>query len=495
MSALDCLVYSCGNPKESQPGAVFAPFAQIGFEGDEGDIITVGNRSHPNDNHAVIKSLEYGFSEGVGVKVEIIDEQGSSLGHFINRLSKTACNATSDYKMFVAFGWIIQDCNGNIGHDRTTDYGNYLYFLPLKVETSFDSGKIKYTIEGTDLQDRIAENRVENNRGTEDNKMDLKGAIQDMFENSCPPINDVRFQTRDGFPWEFKNSDGGPNGPKAVWTSDQQNSLATTRKWLAPLTTSNDKGVVFQWKPDERHPVLVLMEDPNPGPFENDPCCSRNIGTYVVNGGNIGNVLSFNPTFNWVLAANGGSGGNSGSATSGGGAEQVGRPGSKIEKVGTQTQFPPNQNDNMWRPNNQIVPKAQEANTAHEAAVRLREIPSSISAEMKIMGDPSLAFPFGGQLGLTGRTVSIIAVNPFYVRGNGGNCEWLAQPSCNEILSNKKWMILGANHQIREGSYTTTLKLSLDVPNVELEPFNPLGGFGCSPAFFGNAISSEGGED
>jgi hypothetical protein len=486
MPELDCLAYSCGNIQQLQPGAVFAPYIQVGFEG-EGTILTVGNKSHPEDNHAIIKSLEYGFSEGCGVKLEIVDEQGSSISFFMERLSKTACGTSFDYRMFIDFGWIIQDCNGNITYDKVTSYGRYLYFLPQKVECSFEGEKIKYTIEGTDLQDRIAENRIENNLGAEDNKMNIKQAIEDMFSDNCPPIEDVRFETLDGFPWSFKNSDGGPQGPRAVWTSDQQNGLATTRKWIAPLSTRDDKGIVFQWKPDEPRPTLVLLEDPDPGPNENDPCCERNVGTFIVNGGNASNVISFTPQFSWALQSNGGSGGNSGSATSGAGIKQVGREGSQIERVGTQTQFPPNQSDNMWRPNNQIGIKAQEANANHEAAVRFREVPTSISGELKIMGDPSFAFPLGAK-GLVGKHVSIIYVNPFHIKNSGDTAEWVATPPCNETISNKKWMIQSANHQIKEGSYVTTLKLFLHKPNSELEPFMPLGGFGCSGNFFENAI-------
>lgn len=472
--------YACGVPQNLPHGAIYGPFVEIGFRG-EGTMITVGNHSSPPDNHACIKSFEYGFSEGSGVKVEIYDEEGSKLSKFVDRLSKTVCNASSDYKMSVDFGWITTDCNNQVVVDRASTYGNRLNFLPLKIEVAFENGKIKYTIEGTDLQDRISENRLENGEGREDSKVDLKNAIRTMFSNSCPHIDDVRFEDIDGNPWDFKNSDGGKSGPKSVWTTDQQNGLATTRKWIAPLSTKNDKGVVFQWKADEQDPCIVLLEDPNPAPSgENASCCSRNIGTYIVNGGNCSPVLSFTPTINWTLVANGGSGGQQAGGASGGNMKQVGRPGSKIERVGSQTCFPVNQNDNLWRPNESNVEKSQEANANHEAAVRFREVPQSINAELKLMGEPQFAYPLGHH-GLVGRTVSIIVINPFYLK----DCEWIAEPPCNEILSNKKWMVIGANHQIREGSYTTTLKLFLEVPNSDSEPGTTLGA-GCGTTSFDN---------
>jgi hypothetical protein len=490
----DCLAqYQCGQVEQLPPGAIYGPWVQIGLSG-EGTNITVGNHSSPPDNHACIKSFEYGFSEGAGMKVEIYDEEGSRLSTFVNRISKTVCQAPNDYKLTVNFGWITVDCNGNTNIISTQNFGNTLYFLPLKIEVAFENGKIKYTIEGTDLQDRISETRVENARGTEDARVDLKTAIRELFADSCPKIDDIRFtdaehpDAPDG--WHFKNSDGGPNGPRAVWTTDQQNAMATTRKWISPLLTENDKGVILQWKQDEDHPVLVLLEDPNPAPDENESCCENSIGTYIVNGGNCTPVLGFTPQINWALSSNAGSGGQQAGGASANNQQQVGRPDSNIERVGTQTQWPVNQNDNMWRPQDLIVHRAQEANAAHEAANRFREVPQSINAELKLMGDPSLAFPLGGS-GLVGKSVSLVVINPFYIQ----ECEWIAQPPCNEMLSNKRWMIMGANHQIREGSYTTTLKLFLAVPNVDLEPGTPLGGPGCGRLTFDNDRSGGNDED
>ena len=37
---------------------------------------------------------------------------------------------------------------------------------------------------------------------------------------------------------------------------------------------------------------------------------------------------------------------------------------------------------------------------------------------------------------------------------------------CNELLTNKGWWILGADHQIREGRYVTTIKLALPAPGA-----------------------------
>ena len=485
----ECLTKNaCSSPILPPAGAVFAPYVIVGFKGAENtEYITVGNNSSP-DGHAVIKSFEYGFSDGAGVKLEIIDEEGSNLSTFVHRLSKTVCNANRDYGMFVDFGWIITNCNGDVQVQLASMYGGKFYFLPVSVDIAYEGSKIKYTLEGTDLQGRVSDNRIEKSEGTEDNKKPLKQAIKDMFAASCPPIENVKFEKVDGTTWDFKNSDGGPNGPAAVWTSDQQNSLATSRKWLDQVTTKDGKGVVFQWNPNEANPTLVILEDPNAGPNENRSCCAQNIGTYIVNGGNCSSVLGFTPTIKAMLAYKTGSGGGQG-GVDGAGVKAKGRAGSNNEHFGVQTGFTIPQNAMEWRWVGDQNKKGAEAEGANSDAVSFREIPQSIEAELKLVGDPKLAFPLGSGLGLVGKTVSIIAFNPFYLTGKQG-CEWIAQPPCNEILTNRNWQIASANHQIKEGSYVTTLKLKLGLPGVDLESGMPLGA--CGRVKFNNDKSNGG---
>ena len=47
------------------------------------------------------------------------------------------------------------------------------------------------------------------------------------------------------------------------------------------------------------------------------------------------------------------------------------------------------------------------------------------------------------------------------------------------MLSNKRYLVKAVNHNISNGSYTTTLKLNLPVPNVDLDFDSSLGGNGC----------------
>lgn len=474
----ECLsTYGCREPFRPYRDAILAPYVSIGFGGDNKEI-TVGNDSSPPDNHAMIKSMEYGVSEGNGVKIEILDEEGGKFRRVVDRLNKSlALAGRYDSRMFLEFGWIKQDCQGNISRDVTTYYGGILSFILQTIEMNFEGAKIRYSITGNDLGDRIAENRLEKNEGREDHKKNIKQAISDMYLNNYPRIKNIKFMKADGSNWDFKNSDGGKNGPYSVWTTDQQNALAVSRKWIAPLSTNDSRGVQIYTDPTDPE-SLIFLEDPAPGPDENPNCCKTNVGTFIVNGGNCGDVLSFTPSFSWTFANNAGSGGGSGGGASGNNVKNEGRKNSNKEKVGVQTHIIPNQNDTMYRANDQIGPKAQDSHANHDDAVRLQENKGAIEAELKIIGNPAFAHPFGGKTKFIGKTISIVVINPFSLIG-GGDCMWLAQPPCNEILSNKAWMIKGVNHQIREGSYITIIKVRLDAPNSEVEIGEPLGGVGC----------------
>jgi hypothetical protein len=101
-----------------------------------------------------------------------------------------------------------------------------------------------------------------------------------------------------------------------------------------------------------------------------------------------------------------------------------------------------------------------------------------ITADLRILGDPRAQFVYMDRW--MGQSVSIVAINPFHIAGggNGGCGDWLAKPMCNQILSNKSWKVHAVNHSIKEGSYTTTLKLFLEAPGIQIGHDDPLGGVG-----------------
>ena len=84
----------------------------------------------------------------------------------------------------------------------------------------------------------------------------------------------------------------------------------------------------------------------------------------------------------------------------------------------------------------------------------------SVEAEMRIQGNPALDNIYD----LITKTVSIIVINPFHLANGGNGIDWLIPAPCNDILSNKNWRVKGVSHEVREGTYTTTLKLFLVSP-------------------------------
>jgi hypothetical protein len=471
-------------------GYSFAPFVEMKLK-VSGEILTVGNNSRPDGNNtAVITSLEYGASEGVGVIIEIFDEEGGNFTKSFQALNKSLNNIKEDIgNLEIDFGWLVEKkCGGESIRKfsvKTENEGNAISLLPLKMHVVYEGGKIKYTLEANDMQSRISEVRQECNIGTEDQKVSLKEAIKKfMKENLPPPMLNVEFLKQDGTVWEFKNSDGGPNGPKSVWGSCQQNKLATLRRWIAPYTTKDDKGIILQWKglEDGKEPkeggTIILLEDPSPDKKQNSPdLCGSNEGTYIVNGGKLSPVLSFNPKVSWILSGAGSSGASQAGASASGQKAGSSCQEDKNDKGGTASKMSTGGQDNNRSPDQQSKATAK-ANAAHEKAAVAGDFDGAIEAELKIIGDPKYIFP----ITWVSKTLSLIVINPMHLRNQPlvlrdiGCPDWLSQPACNPVFSNKNWMIKGVNHQIKGGSYVTILKLQLAVPNIELSRDSNLGG-------------------
>jgi hypothetical protein len=471
-------------------GYSFAPFVELKLN-VSGEILTVGNNSRPNGNNtAVITSLEYGASEGVGVIIEIFDEEGGNFTKSFQALNKSLNNLKEDIsRLEIDFGWLVEKkCGGESARKfsvKTENKGYPINLLPLKMNVVYEGGKIKYTLEANDMQSRISEVRQECNIGTEDAKVSLKEAIKKfMKENLPPPMLNVEFLKKDGTEWEFKNSDGGPDGPKSVWGSCQQNKLATLRRWIAPYTTKDDKGIILQWKglEDGVEPkeggTIILMEDPSPDNKQKNPdLCGSNIGTYIVNGGKLSPVLSFNPQVNWILSGGGSAGASQAGASASGKKAGSSCSEDKNDKGGTASTMSTGGQDNNRSPDQQSKATAK-ANAAHEKAAITQEQFPAIKAELKIIGDPKYIFP----LLWKDKNLSLIVINPIHLMSrnlflnNAGCPEWLSQPACNPVFSNKNWQIIGVNHQIKGGSYVTILNLMLAAPNVEISRDSHLGG-------------------
>ena len=84
------------------------------------------------------------------------------------------------------------------------------------------------------------------------------------------------------------------------------------------------------------------------------------------------------------------------------------------------------------------------------------------------------------------RFVSILVLSPYAIESSEGECTWIANPNINTVLSNRKWMIKGASHQIEAGKFITKLTVELAMPNGELKATDPAGGPGSGGDMYEN---------
>jgi hypothetical protein len=484
---LECLsTYGCANEegevsvKGAPYEAVYTPYCALWVAGKE-IVLQTGNESAPGTNHhTLIKSFEYGCQSGTGgcgVKFEIIDEGGVLYQQLVQGLNKdisfTLSAVTGVNSCEVEFGWIVVGCNGEWRKITNKELGSPLFFLPKNVETTFEGGLIKFTFEATDIFTRSSDTRLDKNIGTEDDKVHLKEALQRLFRNKDPQFEQVIFENQYGDSgdgdFEFEED---PDGPRGVWTTDQESQIECARKWLNKVRTVEKNGCLAMYDPKRK--AAVIKERPED---KGDCCDNNNLGTYIVNGGNSSPVISFNPNFKWNLGSNASSGGTSGAGSS---ARQdvkaVEEEG--IQNTGTETSPTNEQCKYQWQDPGEHTERTEKTFQANMEAAKPFEVLPAIEAELRIIGDPTLNNP----VFLTGKWISIVVIDPYYIAGgesDNTSCEWISKPNCNPILSNKKWMILGANHQIQSGSYVTTLKVSLNTPNINISASETLGGDGC----------------
>ena len=470
--------YQCRGIIEALDANSMAPFVKLFFceNGNQKPVITVGNKSSPMwNNTAAIKSFQMGSSDGVGFTVEIIDEFGGSFHLFVEKLNKCLKKSDKEMTMGATWGWTLTDCFGSIYTISTTP----IYLIPIGLDVTFAEGKIKFTITGQDSMQHIFSARHDEIEGSDDNKISIKDAIKLLCENKSPRIN-ARFirKEKNGTETTFNFKYGGESGPKSVFAADGQNKLSAIYRWLENFTTDRDKGITARFNASFcGQPTIDFIEDILPSCDEASGC-SDVLGTYMINGSAKSPVISFNPKINYITAFNNQStGGNAGSSESGGGVKQKKECDTQTEETGLiQNNAPTKMGRDVYGPDKNLE-KSMEAKAAYVKANSILN-GQPIEAELVVQGDPSdqLVPP---KL-ISGKKLSLVVINPYHLLGDGDNgCpDWLARPACNDILSNKNWMIQGVDHSIREGSYVTTFKLSLPAPGASLNPNEPFGGPG-----------------
>jgi len=469
--------YQCGAPNFPLEGHAVGPWVRIRLASSDGLMITVGNRSFPGSPHtAIIKSFEYGTSNGHKATIEIVDEEGGAFNRFVDKINKCIERTTADATLQVQWGWVKDFCRGG----PQIEPSPIVTLVPLNIDVNFSGGIVKYTITAVDGMQTVFTARENKTKGNSDNKMPLKQAIQQFMLDREP-----RFQTKflrknpDGTtsPWEFKDD------PKDAWKCDNQNKIACVQKWIEPFVTDQDKGIIPSVDNTASIPTIIFWEDLMPGCNESK-ACAFTLGTFIVNGGKFSNVISFNPNINWPAAFGKMSrGGNSGAATTG-----RTEPKSKKCRVqagdgstaGVQSSIAvTDQARNAY--GEDATARQDEGQNAHDRANSINtEGLQPITAELKIQGNP--AFRFVELKLIVGTTCAIVVINPFRLVGGvaAGFCEWLAEPQCNVVLSNKSWMVKGISHSIKEGSYVTTINLFLATPGIDIDSGLPLGGPGSN---------------
>lgn len=490
------------DPIRDAQGEIVSPYVKVFFQNEDEPVITVGNTSTPGaadwEQAAIIKSFDFGVSDGAGCKIEILDTQSSSFSFFIQKMSKCITKVTNDFKMKVEWGWIVGSC-GQKGPPQLIKTNGLVCFIITNIESTFADGRIKYIITGTDVMQHVFAARKFKIYADEGKPMPITQAIM-ALANDSDPVFEVGFysyQKDIGFvpPIKWKGANPPEDGPKAVWPSDGQNKLNTIRQWLEPFRTENDKGMILVWDTQSPTPKLNILEDPTPNANEAGSGDSAILARYIVNGGACSPVISFTPTLNWVSAmAALNSGGNSGGATTGKTEEKnqtqtEGIQGGNTDVGTAQSIAASRYGEYFYGPKN-VVSETKKSQDAHEKANSMA-IPAQAAckAQLRIQGDPRTDFIHPTLY--RGKYVALAVLNPFYISGNANtnsetssDCgDWTARPLCNDVLSNKRWIISGVNHSIREGSYITTLDIWLPAPGVNLPDGSLLGGSDSGSTF------------
>jgi hypothetical protein len=496
-----------------------APFVRMSFPAlDTGDgsgntkfnpkanDLTVGNKSNLPNNHAVIKSFTYGSSDGNGAEVEIYDEEGGEFDLLVQKMVKVLSEG-NEFGCAVEWGWTVTDCDdiginfpGNKRH--STIKSSQHYFLIISVDIHFANSGIVFKLELLDTMMPMFETRIKDTI----EGVNLKEAIRGVFNNQDNPIQmEVVFAklqpTSSGeVPCNTLVSEGGfgnqsftlppdveefefespweDDPPEEDWQTANLNPLGAVREWLKDKKTTDKKGTIIFYNSTSPNKQLVILEDPLPRCEEEvlELDCSRSIGTYIVNGGAKSPVISFDPQikFNWAAAAKAGGGTDPNSAAGGNAGSEDDDDDDDDDNdndddpcvirqpsgTGTQTHVTLG---SEWA--SVAGPEGyRDAIEGLEAQSKANKNYEAVEAELRIQGDPTLDNPFAIKI----KTVSILVINPFHLRNKtnriSGCPEWLVAPPCNRILSNKNWFIKGVSHEIKEGAFTTTLKLFLPAP-------------------------------
>lgn len=444
-------------------GSVYAPFITAELT-DGSRKISVGNKSN-NDGSACIQSFNYGASDGFQATLEIVDDQGGDFAAFFCKILNDDPDARQFCPIKIKWGWILAKDDGTIifNDDLLT---NWHYFMILDVNIKLEA-KMKFILNCTDALQSNFETRNKHPYGTSEQKIPLKEAINLLCKDSVPPIKTVKYvkKNADGkidlnSNWEFD----GPNGIKDSWKPEGNHTLDVIWNWIKDFRTENKKGIVIKSVSNLPETNIYLVESDVEKEKENNQS-SNSQRTYLVNGGDCSNVLSFTPDIRIPFSNISYSGGSIDN-TQGTILETPGKN-EENKKLGQQTinQVSNNAKNCYGTDAGRMI---LESDKSHQRENSYTSTYQPISAELKLVGDPKL----DNVIELISSFVNIIVINPFSIIQVGDFNDWringaLAGSACNDILSSSSWMILGVAHDIRNGIFTTVLKVTLPIPVIK----------------------------
>ena len=485
------LKYNCGSLKKPESGHVLAPWVTVTFKEGNGKRITVGNLSSSElDNSAVIKSFDFGFSTGSECKIVIHDTQGSSMHIFVqNMMKELIVSEQSDRLAKVQWGWGKTGCGKNMPANSSKSH----FLLINWIETNFIQGKFIHEITLTDTLATAHEGGVEKIFGGDGHKnaLTLKKALKEvLMSEPAPIVSSVKFQRLENGkavesvtdPKTGKTSDAVnfkyfKDGIESRFSGNASNKFEAARNWAGCYLTDREKCVKMFYNTEVDNGEVIFWEIPV---YDcNKTMDAKNcIGTYIVNGGKDSSVIEFNPRIKWTYGGYSVVGGNVPTNTI------------KARNLAHQKAYGVLRCPELRRP--EIVgagqtlsittPDGAKDSFMHDATTVVQEgqamsiyqdniiiMDGGIRADMVIVGDPK--FPTQADGVIYGLFISIVFVNPFHLIADEEEpCgEWMANPPCNEFLSNKNWLIERVNHKIQDGTYTTTLGLWLAAPGVDVK--------------------------
>lgn len=520
-----CEKFICDEIKTAIDSEVVAPFVRITIKGeDESEGLTVGNQSSPDfQNRASISSFQYGQSGegGIGASIEVVDEDGGVFSKFVDKVSVNLGEAGQSYRVQCKWGWVFSECNEKGEGKQTIETTTPHTLAIISVQVKFDV-VFKFVLECVDLVQFAMMNAANHtiaagNGDAEGEGYGIKEAIAEACEFYNPGIKNIKYLRKVGDN-EVEDLSGKDDifffkekeikKANCKWHTKGESLLVFLHRWIRPFRTEKHKGIRIKWD-DKEDPTLVFWEDGSPG-CNDTPSCHGNlrIGTYIVNGGECSPVIEFIPQIKWNFATLSGPGGMTGKSTAKNLHQSDAEPDCDFGalKEGDDPDAPKvpggtpvfNVVDECAQ---KVYGKQEAEETMKSDAVHARanKTYETITAELRIQGDPRLDDP----ITLSWATAGIVVINPFHITGGtlssegntltGRQCpEWLpsgsdsntstsggkalAASTCNQILSNKCWQIKGVSHEIRLGAYTTTISCFLPVPGSNSPLGQPFGG-------------------